>query len=288
MGWRCFGAAELGTEAHVVNRIGSLHELAGTPNQDSSYAVQEERWVSVGVFDGHGDSGHQASELTAQSIRASVEEQMKLNADVEAVDLEDVIRNAFAQGSKAVDASSFSASAGTTATVVLVRDSQAVVGTVGDSSAAIFRRTRPKGAKLTVRWASKDHRLDVEEEKARIIECGGIIYEPYVVDKVERNKGLMVTRTMGDTDMRQNGVIDEPTIHSFDLQAGLDLFIIAASDGLWDADGMSVEGALPVIEKHNKKSSAGLSHELLTRASQTGPQDDCTIAVIRLGLLKER
>lgn len=280
------------TDVNVVNRRGSLHELSDVPNQDSWYIVRgggeedEEEWVSVGVFDGHGDQGHHASELAARAVRDSVKKQWEERSG-EGGDMEErgvmmeVLKTAFLDGNEEIRASNYSSSAGCTATVVIVCGATAVVGTVGDSAAAVLRRTGPKVQKLELRWASIDHRLDVTEERERISRAGGIIYDHYVVDKVEKNKvryltlsnsllfskplshlaipkpiplspsekGLMVTRTMGDIDMRQNGVIDEPTTMEFDLQDGIDLFIIAASDGLWDANGMSIEKTIPVVEK---------------------------------------
>ena len=74
---------------------------------------------------------------------------------------------------------------------------------------------------------SYDDRVDDPTERARIIKQGGFIFNERVMGS------LMLSRSFGDWDIKNFGVIVEPHITKVDITDD-DLFIIIASDGVWD------------------------------------------------------
>ncbi|MBO0702389.1 MAG: protein serine/threonine phosphatase 2C family protein [Candidatus Dormibacteraeota bacterium] len=74
------------------------------------------------------------------------------------------------------------------------------------------------------------HRVTNQRERQRVLDAGGVIDGPYVMDLASGN-GLMPTRTLGDTDFEAVGVSGEVAGWSGTLEDG---WIVAACDGLWD------------------------------------------------------
>ena len=114
---------------------------------------------------------------------------------------------------------------GSTATLLLVGDAELSAGWVGDSRALIVSADgwRPLTA---------DHRLENADERRRVVAAGASIVPPYAVDP-KTEYGLMVTRALGDRDLRRIGIIAEPETRTVPIGAG-DVGFIAATDGLWD------------------------------------------------------
>lgn len=131
---------------------------------------------------------------------------------------------------------------------------------------------------------TKDQRPDDIEESERIKECGGRIKRsideqgnrigPYRVWEAEINTpGLAMTRSIGDTVGKTIGVIAKPiiTIHPIDLIH--DMFIVIASDGLWNCmDNEDVINfgeyyrslACKEVKKH-KDANANISNSIISQ-----------------------
>ncbi|XP_010085576.1 PREDICTED: protein phosphatase 1K, mitochondrial-like [Pterocles gutturalis] len=114
---------------------------------------------------------------------------------------------------------------GTTATVALLRDGiELVVASVGDSRALLCRKG--KAMKLTI-----DHTPERKEEKERIRKCGGFVAwnsvgQPHV------NGRLAMTRSIGDLDLKNSGVIAEPETKRVQLHHADDSFLVLTTDGI--------------------------------------------------------
>lgn len=74
------------------------------------------------------------------------------------------------------------------------------------------------------------HRVTNPRERQRVLEVGGVIDGPYVMDLATGN-GLMPTRSLGDTDFARVGISGEVSEWAGRLVDG---WIVAACDGLWD------------------------------------------------------
>jgi len=166
----------------------------------------------VGVFDGHG--GSQVSQRAASVALRLIEEALGRGFREEKL-----WRQVFAQ----LDVES--PRCGSTATVLLVQDGSLSVGWVGDSRALIVSADgwRPLTA---------DHRLEYIAERERVVAAGASILPPYAIDP-KTEYGLMVTRALGDTDLRRIGIIAEPETRTVPIITG-DVGFVAATDGLWD------------------------------------------------------
>eukprot|EP00173_Palmaria_palmata_P001420 Plantae.Rhodophyta-Palmaria_palmata.ctg17893.p2 GENE.Plantae.Rhodophyta-Palmaria_palmata.ctg17893~~Plantae.Rhodophyta-Palmaria_palmata.ctg17893.p2 ORF type:complete len:125 (-),score=21.93 Plantae.Rhodophyta-Palmaria_palmata.ctg17893:155-490(-) len=95
-------------------------------------------------------------------------------------------------------------------------------------------------------------------------------------------KMTSVTRSLGDGDMRELGIVDEPTIRSFEVEE--EGFCVVASDGLWDAQGGDVSPQV-VADAVRRHGAVGCIDGLMDAAcgSSRNPTDDCTILVFPCG-----
>uniref|UniRef100_A0A3Q3WKD5 protein-serine/threonine phosphatase n=1 Tax=Mola mola TaxID=94237 RepID=A0A3Q3WKD5_MOLML len=149
------------------------------------------------VFDGHG--GPHAADFCHTFMEAFIRDALEEDDDLEAV-----LKKAFVDADRALHTrlTSF-LTAGTTATVALLRDGvELVVASVGDSRAMLCRKGR--AAKL-----SKDHTPDREDERRRIQKFGGFVTWNSI-GQANVNGRLAMTRSIGDFHLKSSGVIAEP------------------------------------------------------------------------------
>lgn len=301
-----------------------MHVRDEIPNQDSSFVLHtpddqpnlfrrrsatERRGVrglfAIGVFDGHGPRGHEASILAAERMKFALS---RISSDRTDLTLEDVVKQAFRETAASLDSAPCSADSGTTGSVAVVRDDDVVVANVGDSTIYCVCRERWSRRPRTC-YISPMHRPSDPAEAERVKTCGGRIQNDYVVDEHAKQvsqcpycsigssstlqvanalfcnisccdlvQGIAVTRTMGDRDMKEYGCISDPAVHSFKLRRR-DCAIVVASDGLWDVPELDEEGA--IFEAINgfgivPRMVCNRLHKIASH--QGSPTDDCTIA----------
>lgn len=166
----------------------------------------------VAVFDGHG--GSTVAERAARRLLAAVE-------------------GAARQGLRGVAwwRAVFTAldvpalGCGSTATVIWLGDRDLWAAWVGDSRALLV--TEPGFRVLT-----PDHRVERADERQRVLAAGAVLEGPYVVDP-RTGHGLMVTRALGDYELRRVGVVADPEVSHISREPDA-VGVIVASDGLWD------------------------------------------------------
>ncbi|XP_066574195.1 protein phosphatase Mn(2+)-dependent 1K isoform X2 [Amia ocellicauda] len=192
--------------------------------------------------------------------------------------LERVLTEAFLEIDKALgrhihfSADATLLSAGTTATVALLRDGiELVVASVGDSRALLCRKG--KAYKLTV-----DHTPERKDEKDRIKKSGGFVAwnslgQPHV------NGRLAMTRSIGDFDLKRTGVIAEPETKTVTLHHAHDTFLALTTDGINFI--MNSQEICDVINQcHDPWEAAEVISE---QALQYGSEDNSTIIVVPFG-----
>ncbi|KAK4407179.1 putative protein phosphatase 2C 51 [Sesamum angolense] len=167
------------------------------------------------------------------------------------------------------DATRFNLNSGTTATVVLVADTQILVANVGDSKAIlcsevyqspseakatvlrVVRERRSSGISSSVKeyrqlksmasngWTfliakelTNDHHPDRDDEKSRVESAGGHISKWAGVARV--NGQLAVSRAIGDIHFKSFGVISVPEVTDWQPLTANDSYVIAASDGVFE------------------------------------------------------
>ncbi|XP_047328297.1 probable protein phosphatase 2C 60 [Impatiens glandulifera] len=133
---------------------------------------------------------------------------------------------------------------GCTACVAVLRQNQLIVANAGDSRCVISRKGQAHNM-------SRDHKLDIEDERERILKAGGFIHAGRV------NGTLNLTRAIGDMEFKQNKflapekqiVTANPDINTVEL-CDDDEFIVLACDGIWDC--MSSQQLVDFIHEHLK------------------------------------
>ncbi|XP_062871858.1 protein phosphatase 1K, mitochondrial [Trichomycterus rosablanca] len=223
------------------------------------------------LFDGHG--GAQAADFCFANMERYIRKGLK---DEE--DLEQVLIKAFLQVDAAlashlqVFGNASLMTVGTTATVALLRDGvELVVASVGDSRAILCR----SGEALTL---TDDHTPERKDEKQRIRESGGFVTWNSL-GQANVNSRLAMTRSIGDFDLKQSGVIAEPETSRVILQHTHDAFLALTTDGVNFI--MSNQEVCDVINQCHDPTEA--AHVIAEQALQYGSDDNSTIIVVPFG-----
>lgn len=145
---------------------------------------------------------------------------------------------------------------------------------------------------------SKDHKVNREDEQARIKNDGGYIVFGRVLGR------LAITRAFGDFECKdlevqnkdtgeteiKSFIICEPEVREIKIDPREDEFIVLASDGLFDRY-TSQEVVESVSEKLSKyqayeKNPQKVAHELIEETFEKGiGSDNVTILIATLGIL---
>eukprot|EP01117_Protostelium_nocturnum_P009752 TRINITY_DN3486_c0_g2_i2.p1 TRINITY_DN3486_c0_g2~~TRINITY_DN3486_c0_g2_i2.p1 ORF type:complete len:305 (-),score=109.82 TRINITY_DN3486_c0_g2_i2:81-995(-) len=202
------------------------------PYQEDAFEIfrddQGRKFMIFGVFDGHG--GAKFSKHAKEHIFDIILNDKGLFARGEYME---ALKNAFLKEDSLMhDIDSPNERGGTTATVALVTGTDIYFANVGDSRAIVGIGS---GDKVTALRVTKDHNLDDEEEKRRVLQAGATVRADRVI---EEGHGLNMTRALGDfefkqTTVKQDVVLPEPFLKQIPLNGDLK-FMVLASDGLWD------------------------------------------------------
>ena len=137
---------------------------------------------------------------------------------------------------------------GTTAVVVVIQPTAITCANVGDSRAILGRRVLGESSGITCTPLSLDQTPELAKERYRITsrygedtvsratdESGREVgpLRVWLPEGVGNGLGLAMTRSLGDIQGKEVGVIPTPEFQNVGHQAG-DSCIILASDGLWD------------------------------------------------------
>ncbi|XP_061888819.1 protein phosphatase 1K, mitochondrial [Entelurus aequoreus] len=240
-------------------------------NEDRfQYSQMTDNILYFAVFDGHG--GPEAADFCDKYMEKFIKDLV-----AEEDNLELVLTKAFLEVDKALTkhlhrSNASGTNAGTTATVALLRDGiELVVASVGDSRAMLCRKG--KVLKLTV-----DHTPDRKDEKERIKRSGGFITwnslgQPNV------NGRLAMTRSIGDHDLKNMGVVAEPETKRMTLSHVHDSFLTLTTDGVNFI--MNSQEICNVINQcHDPKEAA---QRISEQALQYGSEDNSTVIVVPFG-----
>lgn len=159
--------------------------------------------------------------------------------------------------------------AGTTALIAVMHHTKLIVANVGDSRGVMCDF---KGNAIPL---SFDHKPQQVREQKRISDAGGFIS----FKGVWRVAGILATsRALGDYPLKEkNLVIADPDILSFDLIDHRPMFLILATDGLWDT--FTNEEAVAYIRERLDEPHFGAKSITLQSYSR-GSVDNITVLVI--------
>ncbi|CAH1117722.1 unnamed protein product [Phaedon cochleariae] len=159
--------------------------------------------------------------------------------------------------------------AGTTALIAMLDEHRLVVANVGDSRGVMCDG---RGNAIPL---SFDHKPQQMREQKRIREAGGFVS----FTGVWRVAGILATsRALGDYPLKDKKfVIADPDILTFDLKDHKPLFLILASDGLWDT--FSNEEAINFIKERLNEPDYG-AKSLTLQSYYKGSLDNITVIII--------
>ncbi|KAG9451837.1 hypothetical protein H6P81_004741 [Aristolochia fimbriata] len=181
---------------------------------------------------------------------------------------------------------------GSTATIVLIADSQILVANIGDSKALLCSedfystgslskynrrgrgRRRNKAVSLTtnahdnfiklpsfdgstyfcVKELTSDHHPDRDDERARVEAAGGYVAEWGGIARV--NGELAISRAIGDLPYKSYGVISVPEVTDWQPFTVNDTYLVVASDGVFEK--MSTQDICDLLWEADKQKSKDL------------------------------
>lgn len=222
------------------------------------------------IFDGHSGSG--PAIYCSENLHTILSKFLySTNFNVEKS-----LINSFSKIDNDINETSGKSEAGTTATVVFIFQeynsqkgkNQRVLfcANVGDSKCFLIKKNN------TIIQLSKDHKCSDVKEVDRIKKCGGIVFGGRVYGT------LMLTRTIGDKEMKKYGVVSTPTVTKVEIDDENDMFVVIASDGLWD-----------VVDENDLKNvciytntAESICKQLLKNAKEGDTRDNVSCIVVKL------
>lgn len=239
------------------------------------------------IFDGHGGK-EVASFLSLNFHRTLINEINSVNFnynDEENINiLVEVIKNSFEKIDEDIlNNDNFSNDVGSTATIIMIyynindfdgpdeidnikkNKRTLICANIGDSNGFLINKNN-------IKLITKAHKCDDISEVKRIRELGGIVFQGRIFGK------LILTRTIGDKEMKKYGVIPVPDFFIKKIEDD-DLFVIIGSDGIWDVIGQE-----EVFKMGIKKgiSSEYFSKKLTNIAKERDTRDNTSCIVIKL------
>eukprot|EP00457_Paulinella_chromatophora_P004037 gb/GEZN01004047.1/.p1 GENE.gb/GEZN01004047.1/~~gb/GEZN01004047.1/.p1 ORF type:complete len:593 (-),score=72.27 gb/GEZN01004047.1/:259-2004(-) len=275
-----------------VSKAGSAPYTPSKINQDRGlvlvpFAKHPSNGV-FGVFDGHGQNGHLASEFIVErfdQIFQSKLEQTKGDVPKAAFSTCADLDQSLITDKKFGGGMDFS---GSTGVVVFIEGDQLWTINVGDSRAVLGKDIG--GGRFEAINLSHDHTGIREDETKRIVASGGRVCPapdwddgPLRVWLAQQDlPGLAMTRSFGDTVASSVGVVSEPEVVGHKL-TDKDRFMILASDGIWEF--ISSQEAIDMVAFMKEQDAEAAIALLIDAAVQRWTQeeevvDDITCIVV--------
>ena len=208
-----------------------------------------------GVLDGHGFSGHYISKFASLFIQRYIANnpEIKNLTTLESIynKLKEnnyhIIKQSFISADKQLKSQQFdSTDSGTTCVLVVQIGNHIICANVGDSRAvAVLDESSDNNLnQFKVVPLSIDYKLDIPEERNRILMSGGLVEQavncfgiragPYrIFAPGEDYPGLAMSRSIGDLEGKKFGVIAEPGIKEITIDDNTK-YIVLCSDGVWE------------------------------------------------------
>lgn len=265
-------------------------------NQDASLAIPLGcTRMLVGVFDGHGEQGHEISASVSMLFSRFADALAKMAEDQRVNPEASVPRqmaHLFAMAQDGLERGGLAEWSGTTATLALIDAEAGVVicAHVGDSRMVICHQQK-------VLFETVDHDID-DIAECRMAAAGGEVRQ-MLVSGIDARRvflkgtdvpGLAMSRALGDAQARGVGVISEPEISTC-LQLPSQSAVIVASDGVWEKVTSQEAAAITAaaLKLNGGEQGASIAAKALVSEArsrwiqQGGDVDDITAVVIEMG-----
>jgi len=288
--------------------VNTRHGVMPGPRNQANAKINQDRgvvcWPFAGtnneavlcIFDGHGSKGEQISDFCMTTMPALLEKEH-----------DDLLKDPVACLTKNVceldkiifggELRRVGMGGGTTSNVLYFKGDDVWVACSGDSRAIKGER---KGGQIYAVDLSNDHKPDLPVEQERIERAGGVVSPAGANGSPARVwangcVGLAMSRSIGDGNCKQFGVIPDPEVQHFKLKPPAteggdgDVFIVAASDGVWEF--IPSQEAATLVGKYENASEA--CEQLVNLAvrrwkvNEGNYRDDITCIVANLPFLSE-
>lgn len=217
-----------------------------SPNQDSWSVLKVENNFSIyGVYDGHGQKGHDVSNFVKENIPKLIVRDQRFKTEDMANMMKDIFKKtqslvAYADRQKKLSAQM----SGTTASVVIHSHAakRLLISHVADSTVVIGKWANAETKdveQVESQVLTRDHKPDLKDERERIEKAGGrVVFDGYanhrVYAKNARYPGLNMSRCLGDLlGHADAGCSAEPEVTDFQLTPEHCLLLLC-SDGVWE------------------------------------------------------
>jgi serine/threonine protein phosphatase PrpC len=265
-----------------------------SPNQDSYSILKVDNYSIYGVYDGHGQKGHDVSNFVKDSMPKLILRDQRWKQSME--DMKPMMTDSFKKMQSLVATQDrtkkLSAQmSGTTATVVVHnhKENKLLVSHVADSTCVLGKKD---GKTFTGKALTRDHKPDLPDEKARIQKAGGrVVFDGYanhrVYAKNGRYPGLNMSRCLGDLlGHADAGCSAEPEVNVVQLEPANHVLLLC-SDGVWEF--IDPNEAVRIVSEYPKEKAMAAADKLAKEAwdrwiKEEGGSvvDDITVVLIHL------
>ena len=247
----CSKLSKAGANAHGIEKT----------NQDTPLTyisvANVEGFNIFGVLDGHGSHGHFVSQFCRDYFMNKMKEYTEsLMIITQQISAEDIYINLKSDNFSYINELFLSADnelsaqnyfdcrmSGTTCNLVFQFNTHLICFNVGDSRSILIEDSGD-GTNKIIRPLSIDHKPDLPEELNRICSSGGVVdkIQDAYGNKLGPNRvfkagcvypGLAMSRSLGDLQAKECGVISKPQITEYEINENTKYFVIC-SDGIWE------------------------------------------------------
>lgn len=262
-----------------------------------------------GVLDGHGNYGHFVSQFCRDYFMNKMKEYAEsIMYITQSISAEDVYLNLkqnnysyivelFMNIDDELSAQSdiFDCNmSGTTCNLIFQFNTHLVCFNVGDSRSILIEESSDNTNQI-IRALSIDHKPDLPEELMRIKENGGMVdqIQDLYGNKLGPNRvfkegcvypGLAMSRSLGDFQAKECGVIPTPEIIEYEINLNTKYFVVC-SDGVWEF--LTNENVRDIGNKYyyNNNDVVGFCNELVNIAvnvwgEREKARDDITVVAV--------
>jgi serine/threonine protein phosphatase PrpC len=262
-----------------------------------------------GVLDGHGNYGHFVSQFCRDYFMNKMKEYAEsIMYITQSISAEDVYLNLkqnnysyivelFMNIDDELSAQSdiFDCNmSGTTCNLIFQFNNHLVCFNVGDSRSILIEESSDNTNQI-IRALSIDHKPDLPEELMRIKENGGMVdqIQDLYGNKLGPNRvfkegcvypGLAMSRSLGDFQAKECGVIPTPEIIEYEINPNTKYFVVC-SDGVWEF--LTNENVRDIGNKYyyNNNDVVGFCNELVNIAvnvwgEREKARDDITVVAV--------
>ena len=262
-----------------------------------------------GVLDGHGNYGHFVSQFCRDYFMNKMKEYAEsIMYITQSISAEDVYLNLkqnnysyivelFMNIDDELSAQSdiFDCNmSGTTCNLIFQFNTHLVCFNVGDSRSILIEESSDNTNQI-IRALSIDHKPDIPEELMRIKENGGMVdqIQDLYGNKLGPNRvfkegcvypGLAMSRSLGDFQAKECGVIPTPEIIEYEINLNTKYFVVC-SDGVWEF--LTNENVRDIGNKYyyNNNDVVGFCNELVNIAvnvwgEREKARDDITVVAV--------